>query len=249
MKKYPLNPFLALLAGFAMMAISGGQARATPSTTLWIPSVDIQKYGVLHLGVDTYNTVGKKAADGGRMFPVDYGLTIGVTPFEAWGMEVGVDMMEASDYPMMYNAKAALNEGALGDWSPALAIGGYNFGTKGEVTEYNMMYVLVAKTFGALGRIHAGFYSGNDKLLVDKDGKKAASGLLASWDLAVTDKWWVAVDYQGGKSSFGAVSAGFAYTVSPNSSFIFAYNIYADQDAGGKNKNLNTLEFNLDINF
>jgi hypothetical protein len=224
-------------------------AWATPSTTLWIPSVDIQKYGVLHLTVDTYTTVGKKAADGGRMFPVDYGLTIGVIPSEVLGMEVGVDMMEASDYPMMYNGKIALNEGSLGDWSPAIAVGGYNFGSKAGVNDYNMKYVLMAKTFGALGRIHVGFYSGDEKLLVDKTGKKDATGLLASWDLALNDKWWVAVDYQGGKNSFGAVSAGFAYTVSPNSSFIFAYNIYADQDVGGKNKNLNTMEFNLDVNF
>jgi len=247
MNRVIFKSFAAVAMATAMF--SSTNALATPSTTLWIPSVDIQKYGVLHLGVDTYTTVGKKADSGGRMFPVDYGLTIGVIPSDAIGLEVGLDMFESSDHPFFYNVKFALNEGALGDWSPAIAIGGYNFGTKSEVTDYNMMYVLVAKTLGTLGRLHLGFYSGNDKLLVDKNGKKDASGLLASWDKAVTDKWWLAVDYQGGNNAFGAISAGFAYTVSPNSSFIFAYNIYNDQNVGGKDKNANTLEFNYDVNF
>jgi len=225
-----------------------GQAHATPSTTLWIPSVDIQKYGVWHLGVDTYTTVATKAEDGGRMFPVDYGLTVGVAPFETWGVEVGFDMFEASDDPFYLNAKAALYEGALGDWSPALAVGGYTFGTKPGVTDYNIVYAVAAKTLGALGRVTVGFYSGSDKLLVDKNGKKDASGLLASWDLQVTGKWWLAVDYMGGKSSFGAVSAGFSYAVAENVSLLFGYNMYADNDIGGKKMNANTLEFNLDVN-
>ena len=233
----------------AFILLFSTNALATPSTTLWIPSVDIQAYGVWHFGVDTYTTVGKKAEDGGRMFPVDYGLTVGVAPFETWGVEIGVDMFEQADDPIYLNAKAALYEGALGDWSPALAVGGYTFGTKSEVTDYNIIYVVAAKSFDSIGRITVGFYSGNDKLLVDKDGEKDASGLLASWDLQLTDKWWLAVDYMGGKNAFGATSFGFAYAAADNVGILFGYNIFADNDIGGEGANSNTLEFNLDVNF
>jgi hypothetical protein len=65
----------------------------------------------------------------------------------------------------------------------------------------------------------------------------------------LTDKWWAAIDYMGGKSAYGALSFGVAYTVSPNSSFIIGYNIMADKDIGGKNLNGDMLEFNYDVNF
>ena len=241
--------FLTLALLFALIVTFNTNAHATPSTTLWIPSVDIQSYGVWHFGVDTYTSVGAKAEDGGRMFPVDYGMTVGVAPYETWGVEVGVDMFEYSDYPWYLNAKAALYEGALGEWSPALAVGGYTFGTEADNTDYNIMYVVAAKTFGDMGRVTVGYFSGNEKLLVDKDGKKDNTGLLASWDLQVTDKWWLALDYMGGKSAFGATSVGFAYAAADNVGLLFGYNIYADNDIGGEKMNSNTLEFNLDVNF
>ena len=66
-----------------------GVAHATPSTTYWTPmTVDIQPYGVLHIGVDNYFTVFRKAADGGGSFPTDFGLTMGVLPFEKVQMEI-----------------------------------------------------------------------------------------------------------------------------------------------------------------
>jgi len=41
------------------------QAFATPSSTFWTPmTLDIQPYGLLHVGVDNYFTVGHKLDDG-----------------------------------------------------------------------------------------------------------------------------------------------------------------------------------------
>jgi len=224
---------------------------ATPSTQIWIPSTDIQPFGVVHLGVDNYNTVGKKAEDGGRMFPTTYGLTVGVVPSEIWGVEVGIDMFEASDYPFAFNAKVGLSEGAFGDWSPAIALGGYGFGTEKDATDYNIVYGLVAKTFGSFGRLSIGGYSGNDKLLLDKNGEKDNTGLLASWDKQLSDKFWAAVDYQGGSNSWSAVSFGVSYALSDNASFIVGYDIFLEKDLNndGVDDNYDTMTFQLDVNF
>ncbi len=237
----------------AMMAFILAQASvvfATPSTQIWIPSTDIQGFGVAHLGVDNYNTVGKKGADGGRTFPTTYGLTVGVVPSDVWGIEIGVDMMEASDDPLFFNAKIGVSEGALGGWSPSLALGGYGFGTKKDSTDSNLIYGLVAKTFGEIGRFTIGYYTGNDKLLVDKNGEKDNSGLLASWDKQLSDKFWAAIDYQGGNNVWSAVSFGVSYALSDSASIILGYDVFLETDLNndGIDDNANTMTFQLDVN-
>jgi hypothetical protein len=116
-------------------------------------------------------------------------------------------------------------EGSLFNGSPAIAVGGYDFGTKkydstaGWGTDYNIVYGLLAKTLGKAGRFSVGYYQGNDKLLLDKNGKADEKGVLASWDRTiseVSDKLWVAVDYQEGENSYGALSYGVAWKFAPN---------------------------------
>ena len=62
----------AILA--AAIILSGGSAFATPSTTYWTPATgDIQPYGVWHLGIDNYFTLGKKAGKTGDLrLTIDY---------------------------------------------------------------------------------------------------------------------------------------------------------------------------------
>jgi len=216
---------------------------ATPSTQIWIPSTDIQDVGVIHLGVDNYNTLSKdSAADVGSSL-VNYGLTTGIVPSEKFGVEVGVDWREASDDPLYFNTKIGVNEGVMFEGSPSIAFGGYEFGTKSDATDYNIFYGLVAKTLGDVGRFSVGYYSGNDKLLVDKDGNKDESGVLASWDRSFGDKYWAAVDYMGGENSYGAFSFGVSYALSDKASFIVGYDIYNNSDLE------DTMTFQLDINF
>lgn len=241
----------------ALFAIgSAGTAQATPSTTLWIPSTDIQPFGVVHFGADTYNCVIKEPTTANTTGnTIDYGLTIGVVPDDdRFGVEVGIDYRDAtgnSKNPWYFNVKAGTKEGAFGAMMPALAVGGFDFGTKSSTasatdfrTDNNILYAMAAKTFGAAGRISLGYFSGNDKALLDETGKADNTGILASWDKALNGKWWAAIDYQGGKSSYGALSFGVAYTVSPNSSFIFGYNIYNNDKLHDP-----TIEFNYDVNF
>ncbi|GMT42251.1 MAG: hypothetical protein IEMM0002_0662 [bacterium] len=228
--------------GLLFLLAQASVVHATPSTQIWIPSTDIQDYGVVHLGADNYNTISTAPASGGSSL-VNYGLTVGAFSNETVGLEVGIDWREASEDPLYLNAKAGLPEGAMFGGSPEFAFGGYEFGTKSNATDYNILYGLVAKTFGDAGRFSAGFYSGNDKLLVDKNGEKDASGVLLSFDRSFGEKFWGAIDYMGGENIYGAFSFGVSYALSDKSSFLVGYDIYNNSDIK------NTMTFQLDVNF
>ena len=227
-------------------------AKATPSTQIWIPSTDIQQYKTFHLNVDNYVASGKNS-DGSWKAPVyDIGPTMGVYAGKKVQGEAGVDIIKAGipadSYPLYLHAKAATPEGTIFSGSPALALGGYNFGLKKNITEQNIVYGLAAKTLPKVGRLSAGYYAGNDKVLLDENGKKANTGLLLSWDRTiseVSDKLWAAVDYQGGDSSLGAFSFGASWAFAPNTSVIFGYNIYNNAKVAGAD----TFTIQLDINF
>lgn len=146
MKKASL-PILTLIG----LLLLNGVAFATPSTTYWTPATtDIQPFGILHIGVDNYFTVFKKAKNGGSSFATDVGLTIGVLPFEKLQMEVGVDLNEPTDHPISFNAKLGTPEDSLFKWSPALNVGIFNVGTKKDVTNQNIVFGLVGKTIPVL---------------------------------------------------------------------------------------------------
>ena len=107
--------------------------------------------------------------------------------------------------------------------SPAIAFGAYNFGLKKNLTNYNIIYGVIAKTIPVIGRLSVGYYTGNDKILVDENLKKANNGVLLSWDRTMTeisDKLWLAVDYQGGKNYLGALNLGVSWAFSKNVSVI-----------------------------
>jgi hypothetical protein len=226
-----------LTAGIVAACICTG-AFATPSTQIWIPSTDIQGFGVIHLGWDSY--IYSEAIDGVYGSTVtNGGITVGVLPFKKIGLEIGVDYRDLSSnhvYPVYLNAKLGVPEDAFFKYMPAIAVGSYDLGTQyavGSQTNYNVTYGLIAKNIWKLGRISAGYYKGNDQLLVDMsaDGKKDAGGVLLSWDRTMselTDKLWLAVDYMGAKNGYGALSFGAAYYICPDASFIIGYDIYND---------------------
>ncbi len=234
---------LALAIAITFYSVSSSYS--TPSTIIWIPSVDFLPFKVVHLGIDNYFTVFKRGmGKGGVAFPTDVGLTVGVSPFDKIQAEAGVDLLEPTDSPWAFNAKVGTPEGALAEWSPAIAIGACYVGLKKNVTDINLLYALAAKTFPVIGRISVGYYSGNKNLLVDINGKVNNSGMLLSWDKQVTeinDNLWLAVDYQSGKNSLGALSFGFAWSFSKNVSVIFARNIF-------NNNAPSTFTTQLDIN-
>jgi hypothetical protein len=242
-----------LWAALALLgAVFAGTAGATPSTQVWIPSTDVQPFKTLHFGFDTYLRANSDD-DGSRTAPlVVLGLTGGVLPFEKLQAEVGIDVMQggadADRYPLFFNAKVGTPEDALFRHSPAIAVGGYNFGTKSGVTDQDIVYGLVARTFPVLGRLSAGYFVGNDKVLVDADGRKDAKGVLLSWDRTlseISDKLWAAVDYQGSDSAIGALNLGVSWAFAENVSVILGYDVYNEKRTGGEN----TFTVQLDINF
>lgn len=231
---------------------------ATPSTQIWIPSTDFQGWKTLHLGIDNYIRTSKiHDVRGAGIY--DLGLTTGLLPFQKLQGEIGVDYLSMGDnvyddHPYYFNAKLGFPENALFKNSPSLAIGGYNFGLKKNLTDYNILYGELAKTIPFIGRVSVGYYKGNSKVLVDENFVKAEKGILVSWDRTmseISDKLWVAVDYQGGKNYLGALNIGASWAFSKNVSLIVGYDIYNNKNAyyNMNNQNANSFTTQLDIVF
>ncbi|MCK9582913.1 MAG: hypothetical protein M0Q46_04805 [Endomicrobiales bacterium] len=229
------KPFVVLVA--LMLIGVSVKVFATPSTQIWNPSTDIQALGTWHLGIDNYFSVSSNDTKP-YAFPTDVGLTYGLFK----NLEVGVDLTEPTADPLYLNFKYGLPES---DVIPAVAVGAFNIGTKKDVTDYNVLYGVVAKTFKPIGRLTLGYYNGNDKLYVDENGQKANSGLIATWDKAITDKVWASVDYASGISAYGCLSFGASYMFAPNTSVILGYVIYNNDKINVNNQ----VTTQLDINF
>lgn len=227
MKKTIKKGFVLALGGIALLT---GIAGATPSTHIWAPSTDVQAYGVFHLTHDVYVPAKKDAADTWPGVITNEGLTVGVIPNDKIQAEIGFDFINGTpannDSPLQYNFKIGTPEDAIAKGMPAFAVGAYYLGTKKDVTDTNVLFGKVGKTLPVVGRFSVGYYQGNDKILLDETGKKDNSGILVCWERTmseISDNLWLAVDYQGGKSSLGALSYGFSWKFAPNTSVIFAY--------------------------
>lgn len=251
--------FGVALAALALCGLTSTVASATPSTQIWIPSTDVQAYKTFHLGFDTYIRANTND-DGSRTAPVVViGPTVGILPFQKIQAEVGFDVIsaggDADKYPLYGHFKLGTPEDSLFKLSPAVAVGMYNIGTKsgdarqGELaTNQDIAYALVARTIPVIGRLSAGYFAGNKKVLLDENGNSDEKGILLSWDRTMTeisDKLWVAVDYQGTQSALGALSFGVSWAFAKNVSVILGYDIYNKKATGGEN----TVTMQLDINF
>jgi len=182
-------------AALTLIGAFSGMAYATPSTQIWIPSTDIQPFGVFHLNIDSYfRASGTPMAPPVGQYGVgvatrdanfyDVGPTIGILPFEKIQMEVGFDYLtNANDpndnRPFSGNFKLGTPEDSLFTYSPALAFGMYNIGKNpgngnapGVTSGQNILYFLAARTLPAmgpvpsLGRVSAGYYYGAKSALV-----------------------------------------------------------------------------------
>ncbi|MDH4162126.1 MAG: hypothetical protein OEW15_05480 [Nitrospirota bacterium] len=246
---------IALVMGFVLLC--GTAAFATPSTQIWIPSTDIQPFKKVHFGFDQYIKTRKIDGATREANVINNGITVGVLPFEKVQMEVGIDQRAygvepADSAPYYFNAKIGVPEDAMFSNSPAVAVGGYDYGTKkfdantGFGTDYNITYGLLAKTLGKAGRFSVGYYQGSDKLLLDKTGQKDSTGVLASWDRTlseISDKLWVAVDYMGGENGYGALSYGAAWKFAPNVGVILGMDKYNNDNF----KSTYTVQVDIDL--
>jgi hypothetical protein len=216
-------------------------AGATASTHIWGPSTDIQAFKLWHITSDFYFPVEKDDAGVRPATVTNIGLTVGVLPFKAVNAEVGFDHKTglglADDYPLYYNFKLGVPENSFGSFSPALAVGGFDIGTKEDMTDYNILYGKIAKSFTAgetqLGRISLGYFTGNDKLLLDDKGEKDNSGIMAAWERTIaeiSDKLWFCIEYMGTKSAYGTYNVGLSWKFAPNVSVVAGYDIYLNEN-------------------
>ena len=226
---------------------------ATATTHIWAPSTDVQGYKKWHLTSDFYVPTESNSSGARPNTITNFGLTVGVLPFEKLNAEVGFDHKsgygELDDYPWYFNAKVGIPENACGKFFPALAIGIYDLGTKNNKTNSNIVYGKTAKTFSiddvSLGRISLGYFRGDGDLLVH-GSKKDNKGLLFAWERAmpeISDKLWVCLEYQGTRSSYGSWNAGFSWKFADNVSALFGYDFYNDRDLA------DTYTVQLDIDF
>jgi len=245
---------IMMMLGLVLIAST---AFATPSTTYWTPMVmDIQAYKVVHLGIDNYYTVDKKAASGEQgAFPTDLGLTVGILPFEKIQMEIGIDALYPSDNPYYFNAKIGAPEGALFSGAPALQIGVFNVGTRKNVTNQDIVYGVIGKTIPVLGRLSAGPYAGNSKVLRNATGEKENTGYMVALDhgfMSAKDatgagynKWVLAADYASGKNAIGGGGVGIYYFFTKDISMLTGPVWFNEKAINGARK----WTTQLDINF
>lgn len=227
-----------LATAAAIVALASSSAMAYYTGQINIPSTDAKGFKEVTVGINNYARFSAANDAGANYF--DIGVTAGVLPFEKIKLEIGTDYNTGgvgSIYPFSFNAKLATTEDALFTGMPALAVGGFGLGTIDAQNPANVMYALAAKTLPVVGRLSIGGYSGDKDVLVDAQGKKDNSGVLASWDRSmpeISDKLWLAVDYMSGNNGFGGVGIGGAWTFSKQVSLLTGVTFYNEQATGGK---------------
>ena len=254
----------------AAMAATGSAVYGTPSTDIWTPSVDIQPYGKIHFGADYYIPVkSRDGADNSTHTQQVYGPTFSLLSDKAednllgkiWSplgkvmAEVGFDYKKgfgttADNYPVYGHFKFGVPEDAYFTNMPAIVAGVFDMGTKDNVTDNDVGYFKVGKTISidkfSLGRFEAGYFTGNNKLLLDENGKADNSGPMLTWSRTmpeINDKLWLCVDYQGTNSSYGALFYGFSWKFNDNASVIVGYGVYNNPDA------VDTVTIQFDFDF
>ncbi|MFZ1682519.1 MAG: hypothetical protein WAU88_00165 [Candidatus Zixiibacteriota bacterium] len=230
------------------------RAMATATTHIWGPSTDIQPFKLWHITSDMYVPV-QLDASGSRIPTVtNVGLTVGVLPFKKLNAEVGFDhksgLGSLDSYPLYGNVKIGVPEDWLGKWSPALAAGVFDVGTRKDFTDYNVFYVKAARTLtfprANLGRISLGYFTGNKKLLLDENGQEDNAGILAAWERTMTevsDKLWICLEYMGTHSGYGTSNLGASWKFAPNVAVVLGYDIFNNEALA------NTATIQVDVDF
>ncbi|MEW6201194.1 MAG: hypothetical protein AB1546_04415 [bacterium] len=242
--------FWAVMFLAVMLMFIGGLVGATPSTTYWTPCVmDVQPAGVWHLTYDNYSNRSTKDF----AFTNLLGLTYGVKLSKDANMELGFDWFSDMDYPFFFNAKLGIPEGKLSPNSPGISLGIFNIGTKKNITNQNVIHFVVGKTVEKV-RLHGGYYTGNDDILVSSNGDKEDDGFMFGFDYGFNpvedadgtyNKYVIAGDYASGDNLLGGGGVGLYWYFTRNASLLVGPVWYNDQGINGKVK----WTTQLDINF
>lgn len=269
-----MRKYKVIVLGLALCVMSCARAYATPSTLIWAPSTDIQPYGKVHFGADTYIPTTAKGTNADNYDQHTYVLQVYGPTFsllsdkpennflgKVWSplgkimAETGFDYKKGlgpyyDTYPWYFHFKLGVPEDAYFKGMPAFAFGSYDMGIKRHKTDNDVWYFRCAKTLYigklGLGRFSAGYFSGNGRLLRDKNGLRDNNGPMFAWERTmseISDKLWLCVDYQATQSGYGTMNYGFAWKFTNNVSAIVGYDIYNNHNF------TDTVTFQLDIDF
>ncbi len=244
MKKRKYLKVLLMTAAATIILGIGNYGFAWETTEFWTPCViDVHPYAVPELMIGNFFTVDKKMANGGSAFPTDLAFEIGVLPFDKIQMEVGIDAMEPSDDPYMFNTKIGTPEDSLFKGSPGLAIGVFDVGTNQTTTGYDIGDVVIGKTIPSIGRIHLGYYYGNHAVLLNGNGKPENQGWMIAYDrtvLTISKDWMdsivLAADYASGKNYIGGGGFGLYLNWTKNISLLIGPTWFNDATINGPMK-------------
>ncbi|MEE8429969.1 MAG: hypothetical protein V3S16_01850 [Candidatus Desulfatibia sp.] len=237
---------------YAFLSTTAG---ATPSSLIRIPSVDVQPYGTVHLGIDIntamYKPRGADSTGNANVAddyeePTDFGLTFGMLDTGIFQVEFGFDIREPTDEPVYVNFKVAIPEGAIANQMPGFAIGGYSFGTDVD-TNYNIFYIETAKTFSFMGRFTFGYFGGNTEHLRNINDEADHHGMLFGFDRRlpeVNERLWFGIDYQQTFSEYGAWSLGVSWAFSENAALVIGFIRYNDE-----RMNRDKMTWQIDFDF
>jgi hypothetical protein len=210
----------------------------------------------MHVTYDNNTTIGKNGpSEGGQQFANDLGLTAGILPYSKLQMEVAVDWLEPTDYPLYFATKLGAPEGTLFAGAPALEIGVFNVGTEKNVTDQAIAYLVTGRSLpNALGRLHLCGYFGNAAVLRSSDGDRENVGFMAAYDrgfLPVSDpsgdysRLVLAGDYSSGKNAIGGGGGGLYVYFTRKISLLFGPVWFNDRELNGDWKWTTQLDLNF----
>ncbi len=228
-------------------------------------TLDIQSFGIIHLGIDNYFRVKRPLINENTAFFTDFTApTVGVLPFKKVQMEVGVDYFANAAHPWLGNAKIGSPEGSFFKHQPALEVGIYDAGGKFRAKpgdpngrlDFDVAYGVVGKTIPKIGRVSAGPYIGNHATLVSSNGKADNIGFMTAFDHAFFpvkakdgadeySKVVFAADYQSGKNAVGAAGTGLYYYFTPDISLLVGPTFFNDKLLNGGWRLSTQLDINL----
>jgi hypothetical protein len=192
--------------------------------------------------------VDRRLDEGAGAFPTDIGLTMGVLPGAKMQAEVGVDFLQPSDHPWVFNFKIGAPERTLGKQAPALQAGMFGLGT-GPGTNQNVLYAIVGESLPPLGRLSVSPYTGNGNVLRDAHGNQAKSGFMVAYDRGLVaakdfNRVVIAADYASGNNAIGGGGVALYYYLTSTISLEGGPVWFNEQGLNGADK----WSLQLDIN-
>ena len=216
---------------------------ATPSTVYWTPCTTyFQPFMKGHIGYDSYVRESSMLAN-------DYGFTVGVLPFKEVQAEIGYDALlpAAGGFKdaSYLNAKIGLPENTL--LPVGLQVGVFNLGFDKGVTDYDVMYAVLGKTFDNIGTFVVGGYLGNKALLYNDNGNPNESGVMFSYTSPQIGKVILCGDVMSGNNALSAWGAGIYYYFADNITLLTGPVFPLSKQFAGSSKMMWTLQLDVDF--